>query len=115
MQEVTRDAIVSITLFAAVFGMVYVFLMTRHRERMTILEKNLTTSPFPRVSYGAATLKYGLFLVGISIGFLMGWVLYNNCGIDETISYLAMVCLFGGLSLIISYLIIHRKQNNTTN
>lgn len=115
MHEVTRDAIVSITLFAAVFGMVYVFLMTRHRERMTILEKNLSTSPFPRVNYGAATLKYGMFLVGISIGFLMGWILYNYYGVEEGTSYIAMVCLFGGISLIISYLIIHRKQEDTAN
>jgi len=115
MQEVTRDAVVSLAAFAAVFGMVYVFLMTRHRERMTILEKNLTTSPFPRTNYGASTLKYGLFLVGISIGFLLGWVLYNNCGVDEATGYLSMVCLFGGLSLIISYFILHYKKNSSAN
>lgn len=112
MQEVTRDCIVSITLFAAVFGMVYVFLMTRHRERMEMLERNILTNPFPRPQYGLATLKYGMLLVGIGIGFIMGWVLYNYCAVDEGLSTISMICLFGGLSLIINYLIVRNKYNN---
>ncbi|MCC8424631.1 DUF6249 domain-containing protein [Mucilaginibacter sp. UR6-11] len=112
MQEVTRDAIVSITLFAAVFGMVYVFLMTRHRERMNMLERNLTIPPFPKTNYNLATLKYGMFLVGIAIGFLMGSVLHTYCEIEEGISYISMVCLFGGFSLILSYIIIKKQKQS---
>jgi hypothetical protein len=108
MQEVTRDAIVSITLFAAVFGMVYVFLMTRHRERMTILEKNIDY-PFPVINYNNITLKYGMFLVGIAIGFIMGWVLHQ-CGMSTGTSYMSMISLFGGISLIASYLILKKQK-----
>ncbi len=111
MQEVTRDAIVSITLFAAVFGMVYVFLMTRHRERMTILEKGLDSSPFlPRTSNNILALKYGLFLIGIAIGIISGYAL-QDWGMEETVSYAAMICLFGGLSLITGYLIVKKQQH----
>ena len=110
MQEVTRDCIVSLTLFAAVFGMVYVFLMTRHRERMAMLERGVNTSPFHRPQQnGLATLKYGMLLVGIGIGFIMGAVLYSHFEIDEAVSFLSMVTLFGGLSLIINYLIVKNK------
>lgn len=108
MQEVTRDAIVSITLFAAVFGMVYVFLITRHRERMMILEKNMDY-PFPVTNFNNITLKYGMFLVGIGIGFIMGWVLHE-VGMSTGPSFISMVCLFGGISLIASYIVIEKKK-----
>jgi hypothetical protein len=108
MQEVTRDAIVSITLFAAVFGMVYVFLITRHRERMIILEKSIDY-PFPVTNFNNITLKCGMLLVGLAISFLIIYVV-EACGIHSDALNVAMVCLFGGLSLIASYLIVEKKN-----
>lgn len=114
MQEVTRDCIVSLAAFAAIFGIAYVFLMTRHRERMTMLDRNILNNPFRRPQqYGLITLKYGMLLVGIGVGFIMGSVLYDYCGLDQTISIISMVCLFGGLSLIFNYLIVRNKATET--
>ncbi|GAA4094129.1 DUF6249 domain-containing protein [Mucilaginibacter panaciglaebae] len=112
MHEVTRDCIVSLAAFAAIFGIAYVFLMTRHRERMDMLERNVLTNPFHRPQYGLATLKYGMLLAGIGVGFIMGWVLYTYCEMDQALGVISMVCLFGGLSLIINYLIVRNKYNN---
>jgi uncharacterized membrane protein YfcA len=113
MQEVTRDCIVSLAAFAAVFGMFYVFFMTRHRERMTMLDRNILNSPFRQPQqFGLATLKYGMFLAGIGVGFIAGWLLYNYCEMDQALSIISMICLFGGLSLIANYLIIRNKVIN---
>lgn len=110
MEEVTRDTIVSLAAFAAIFGIAYLFLMTRHRERMGMLERNMEVSPFHSIkNANVSVLKYGMFLVGIAIGILMGNVLIN-LGIGKTISFLSMTFLFGGISLILNYLIV-RKQN----
>ncbi|NNU33306.1 hypothetical protein HK413_02400 [Mucilaginibacter sp. S1162] len=114
MQEVTRDAIVSITLFAAVFGMVYVFLITRHRERMSMLERNLTVPPFPITNFNNLTLKTGMLLVGLAIGFLIIFIL-QECGVYSDLISVSMVCLFGGLSLIASYLIVQKKKDQQIN
>lgn len=109
MQEVTRDALVSITGFAAVFGMVYIFLMTRHRERMAMLERNLATSPFPVTNFNNLTFKYGMLFVGIGVGFLVGNLL-EYIGMSDNISYISMIFLFGGISLIASYLILQKQK-----
>lgn len=109
MQEVTRDAIVSITLFAAVFGMVYVFLMTRHRERMVILEKCNGVNPFPITNFSTLGLKYGLFFVGISIALFAGYGLQKS-GMEESVSYSSMIFLFGGLSLIAGHFLVKKQQ-----
>ncbi|HWZ36559.1 MAG TPA: DUF6249 domain-containing protein [Mucilaginibacter sp.] len=110
MQEVTRDCIVSLAAFAAIFGIAYVFFMTRHRERMTMLDRGLTESPFHRPQQnGLATLKYGMLLAGIGVGFIMGWVLFSYCEMDQALSVISMVCLFGGLGLIFNYAIVRSK------
>lgn len=109
MQEETRDIIVSVTLFAAVFGMVYVFLMTRHRERMGMLERNLITSPFQSSNLNNLTLKSGMLLVGLAIGFLILFVL-EQYGVHSDLISVSMVCLFGGLSLIASYFIVQKQK-----
>ncbi|MES2809775.1 MAG: DUF6249 domain-containing protein [Bacteroidota bacterium] len=111
MQEVTRDAIVSITLFAAVFGMVYIYLMTRHRERMAMLERNLVSSPFHTSNFNNFTLKTGMLLVGLSIGFFIIFIIEQG-GTHSDVINVAIVCLFGGLSLIASYLVVQKQRNN---
>ena len=105
--EVVRDAIVSIVLFAAVFGLIYVYLVSRHRERMTILEKNIA-SPFNTVE-NTNLLKYGIICLGIAAGVIAGYVLYE-LGLDENFSYTAMVFLFGGISLIIAFFVVQKQS-----
>jgi uncharacterized membrane protein YfcA len=110
MEEVTRDCVVSLAAFAAIFGMVYVFLMTRHRERMTMLDRGLTDNPFRKPQQNSlAALKYGMLLVGVGIGYLVAWVLYDYCGMSDTVSITSMICIFGGSSLILNYVIVKSK------
>ncbi|MCX2479777.1 hypothetical protein OQY15_11825 [Pedobacter sp. MC2016-15] len=111
MDEITRDAIVSIGSFAAIFGVIYVYLMTRHRERMSMLEKGVPSSPFNSIRHSNfLTLKYGMLLVGIAIGILMGHVAAYEWGIAKSTAFLAMVFLFGGLSLVVNYLIFRKYR-----
>jgi ABC-type antimicrobial peptide transport system permease subunit len=112
MEAITRDLFVSLAAFAAIFGVVYVFLMTRYRERMSMLEKGINPSQFTSPSNARSfTLKFGMLCVGIAIGILAGNFLYKNDWLDESVSYLSMVFLFGGSSLILNFL-IHRKLKN---
>jgi hypothetical protein len=109
MQEVTRDLFVSIAAFAGIFGIVYVFLMTRHRERMSMLEKGVDSSVFmSKNNTKSQTLKFGMLCVGIAVGILIGNVLAESYFFDDSVAFLSMVFLFGGLSLILNF-IIDRK------
>lgn len=110
MDEITRDAIVSIVAIIAIFGILYVYLVSRHRERMMMLEKDLPTSQFQSIAYSnLLALKYGMLLAGIGIGIFISNIL-TNYGIDRRISFLSMTFLFGGLGLILSYLIIKKQS-----
>ena len=109
MQEVTRDLFVSLAAFAAIFGIFYVFLLTRHRERLSMLEKGVDPSLFAsKNDVPSWTLKLGMLSVGIALGILIGNALYRNYEVDESVAYLSMIFLFGGISLILNFMIARK-------
>lgn len=111
MQEITRDLFVSIAALAALFGILYVFLVTRHRERMSLLEKGTDPSQFASTNKTSSqTLRIGMLCVGIALGILMGNLLHRNDLLDKSVAYLSMIFFLGGTSLILNYL-IDKKHN----
>jgi hypothetical protein len=104
MHDITRDFLVSLTAFATLFGIVYVVVITRHRERMSMLDKGVTASLFD--SKGTSnTLKFGMLAVAVALGILTGHVLGKNDILDRAPAYFSMTFLFGGISLILNYII----------
>lgn len=99
--------------FAMVFGIMYVFYTTRNKERLALIEKGADASLFNtgkegRFSWSKFTLKIGMLSVGIAFGLLVGAMLTRSGVLDEEINYSSMIFLFGGLSLIVFYLIDRR-------
>ncbi|HEX6889771.1 MAG TPA: DUF6249 domain-containing protein, partial [Chryseolinea sp.] len=73
MHDITRDFLVSLAAFATLFGIIYIFVITRYRERMSMLEKGVNPSTFgSKDGFASNTLKFGMLSVGIALGILMG-------------------------------------------
>jgi hypothetical protein len=106
-----------IALFATVFGIMYVFYTTRNKERLALIEKGADASLFntgkgerKMFSWSKFTLKTGIFFMGIAVGIIAGSVFANAGVLNEEVSFPSMIFFFGGLSLVIYYL-IDRKSN----
>jgi hypothetical protein len=109
MHDITRDFLVSIAAFATIFGIIYIFVITRYRERMAMLEKGVDPSTFrSKDGFASNTLKFGMLSVGIALGILMGNTLYKSELIERAPAYFSMTFLFGGMSLILNF-IVDRK------
>jgi len=109
MDETAREALITIGALVAVFGICYVYITARHRERMAMMEKGIENPSLnPIKPSNAQTLKYGMLAVGIAVGIVVGELL--NQGDDMRI-FSGMILLFGGLSLILNYYIT-RKHNS---
>lgn len=97
-----------VLVLAIIFGFLYavIYLNVRRKERMALLEKGADPSIFqePR-SEKLTALKYGLFLIGIAVGILLGNVLEVTTKLEPEVSYFSMVFLFGGLALVISHFV----------
>jgi hypothetical protein len=105
-----------IALFATVFGIMYVFFITRNKERIALIEKGADASLFQTGKSGTSsfswskfTLKVGMLFMGIAVGILAGAILSQAGVLDEDANYPAMIFFFGGLSLVLFY-IFDRKN-----
>ncbi len=106
MDEIFRDFLVTFTIVAAVFGMVYMHYITRHRERLSMMEKGLDLSGLLAGKHARWTsLKYGMLLIGVAIGMLVGNIVYKQYDLSNIVSYLSMTLLCGGLSLVLYFII----------
>lgn len=99
------DIIVPLTFLASAFGIVYLYLTSRHRERLAMIERGIpATAMENKIKTRANTLKVGMLCVGIAIGILMGHLAnYVTNEHDNPVFYFALIFLFGGCSLILNY------------
>jgi len=91
-----------------IFGFIYavIYLNIRRKERMALLERGADPSIFQEPQTEKKhSLRYGLFLIGLAIGILMGNVLEVSTDLGREASYFSMVFLFGGIALVISHFI----------
>jgi len=100
------ENLVPIAFFALVYGIFHLFI--RRKERLALIEKGVTASIFNKEADVSPSFKYGIFCVGIALGFLMGEILYQNTSINEGVAYLSMIFFFGGAGLIVYYLIARK-------
>ncbi len=107
------EVLIPITLFISAFGVLYIYFVTRHKERMSMIEKGADPALFQTKRDGRfSSMRIGMFLVGIAIGILMGNILSVSTSLMEEVAYFSMIFLFGGISLIAYYLFVDKKSKD---
>jgi len=94
--------------FGSVVTVIYLFI--RKNERKLMIDKGADPSIFNIERSSPSALKYGLFLIGIGVGILVGSIIDASTYLGEEVSYFSMISLFGGLSLVISYFVGKKHQ-----
>ena len=106
-----EEVFIPITMFAALFGVFYLYITARNKERLSMIEKGADASMFStKRKYYAMTLKLGMLLVGISLGILIGSFIDEYTTLPEEVGYFSMIFLFGGAALIINAL-MEKKES----
>ena len=96
--------------FALVFASLYVYLTTRNKERLALIEKGADPTLFKQkseASSGYGNFKAGLFLIGIALGIIAGYYLTES-GMEEEPAFFSMIFLFGGIGLVVAFLLQER-------
>ncbi len=100
--------LVPLFLFGCIFGVIYIFLTTRNKERLALIEKGTDASlfkmGFDKRIYGIISLHIALLAIGIGIGVLLGNMLENS-GMDDDTAYPAMIFICGGIGLLAGFFI----------
>ena len=112
MQDTTADLFLSMSIVFAVFGIAYYYLITRYKERIAIIEKNLPKDFFKENrNYLPFILLLGIVALGISLGLFTGAYLHrlNMDGFEDVMIPFSM-SFFLGLSLIVGYFVLKAIQ-----
>jgi hypothetical protein len=108
--------ITGVVALISIFGCVplIIFLVHRHKERKALIEKGMDISLLQgeKKCSTLESLKYGILLIGLSAGILIGNILDAYTRLNEEVSYFSMIFLFGGIALLIFYSIA-KKQKET--
>lgn len=108
------NILVPLIIFAAIFGMVYVFLTTRNKERLALIEKGADASLFNtgrKGGLGLIVLNLALLAIGIGVGVLAGSGLAQT-GMEKDVSFPACIFIFGGLGLLIGFFLGRKLEKD---
>jgi p-aminobenzoyl-glutamate transporter AbgT len=101
--------LIPISLFFAIFGIVYLHLTTRNKERLALIEKGADASIFmggkPHTApvWKILILNFSLLLMGIGIGVFIASFLHYNLGFDDDVAYPGTIFLMSGIGLFIGF------------
>lgn len=108
------EVIVPVAFFAMIFGIVVLVTYYRNKriERTALIASGRDASIFREEDKKSwiNSLKYGIFLIGIAVGFIIGDILAVRGVLSEVIAYISMVLLFGGLGLLVFYSLARRNK-----
>lgn len=107
------EILVPISIFAAVFGIVYVIVTARNREKMAMIEKGVDPKEFmakPKTNKNGI-ITWALLLVGVGIGLFLGSLLETYTDVPEEPAYFACSLFFGGLGLAAAYMITKKAKD----
>jgi hypothetical protein len=106
-----EEVLIPLIVFGTFFGIAYVFFTTRNKERLALIEKGADASLFNtgtgKSGWMRGVLTLGLLAIGIGVGVLLGGLLEMG-GLDEEISFTAMIFVCGGIGLVVGFF-LNRK------
>ena len=108
--------LIPIILFLSIAAVLIVWLTTRHRERITMVEKGLSSEDI-KAMYARdvkrdplRSLKWGILFVFAGVAIVFGHILNNYMHVDGDGIIVGMVAVFLGAALLLYYNIASKKS-----
>ncbi len=104
------EALIPLSVFGCIFGIFYLFVSARNRERMALIEKGADASIFysskeKRVTpvWKILILNFSLLLMGIGIGIFIAGILDQVLNVEGEIAYPGTIFLMAGIGLFTGF------------
>lgn len=93
------------------FGMIValVYIQARKRVQLTLIQHKADAAMLKSDKDANGALKFGLIMVGIAVGILLGNFLTGVHGMQEEVAYFSMMLIFGGISLLVYYFFMKQE------
>nr|WP_321247184.1 DUF6249 domain-containing protein [uncultured Psychroserpens sp.] len=103
------EILIPISMFLALFGVVYLYLSTRNKERLALIEKGADATIFMKGKGQTAPiwkvliLNLALLLMGVGLGTFLASLLDNYTSLDEDAVYPATIFFMAGVGLFVGF------------
>ena len=102
-----EEVLIPLIVFGTMFAMLYVYLTTRNKERLALIEKGADAKLFksgPNNSNvsGIIVINIASLAIGIGVGVLLGNLL-DMAGMDDEIAMTSMIFICGGIGLMAGF------------
>ncbi len=103
------ELIIVPVLFGTIFGIVYLFISSRHKERMALIEKGTDASIFYAAKTGKSkylpiiVLNFAVLLTSIGVAIFIGALLNRNFDVNESVAYPGTIFLISGIGMYIGF------------
>ena len=111
------EVIVFAIIFGVIFGIAYLLITSRHKERLSLIEKGAEASIFHNKNRKAAPIgklivvNIAFLAIFIGLAIFIASILDYNFNIDSDIAYPGTIFLMGGLGLLAGYF-ANKKLNS---
>ena len=100
--------IIPLVLFGSIFGIFYLFISSRNKERLALIEKGADASIFTRGTGKSPVskviiLNLSLLLMGIGLGIFIETLIDHFTSLDSDTIYPATIFLMAGIGLLIGF------------
>ncbi len=112
------EVIIMPIIFGVIFGMYYLYISARNRERLALIEKGADASIFYSNKksvtpiWKVIVINLALLMVGIGIGIFVANILSENMGVQEDVAYPGTIFLLAGLGLFAGYFATKRLNQD---
>ncbi len=95
-------------IFGSIFGVFYLYISSRNKERLALIEKGADASIFnlskkAGSSWKVIVLNFAFLLMGIGSGVLLASILVEYSSLDDEAVYPALIFLMAGLGLYVGF------------
>ncbi|QLE00442.1 hypothetical protein HX109_02280 [Galbibacter sp. BG1] len=105
-----EGVIVVAIIFGALFGVIYLFVTARHKERLSLIEKGADASIFYSTHkrktapiWKILVLNISLLLMGIGIGIFVAGILHKNFNVEFQVAFPGTIFTLAGVGLFIGF------------
>lgn len=103
IEDVLIPIVLFLTMFGTIFGVSAIYLKTRSRERLSLIEHGMDPAAFEKSKRDPA-MMWALLALGIGLGLLVGYGLEQLTQMPGAVVYISMMLLFGGTGLFLYHM-----------
>jgi hypothetical protein len=107
--EILIPIVSMLSIFGTIFGTLYIFLTTRNRERMAMIEKGADPTIFAGQK-SRIGIKIGLLAIGVALGVLFGQLIAHTTSMDLEPSTFSMIFLCAGAGLVFDHYLAKKES-----